>query len=218
MSPSDERHSSPFFLPEISDLLRLMDEWRRLAGLSKADIGEEIGKHRSAVTRIFRDGRGLDYDEAEQILDYLSQRLSPLPKQEIKSLATPPKKLITAEAGGTIAEVVKKMKDGNFTQLPVFDSGKYLGLVTDRMIVERLLHPNLKNFKGTWIDKLRNMPVRDAAVIETSAIYEPEASISSVASALAHFYAVMIGENNKTPDRIVTRWDYLKLLRQIPSH
>jgi predicted transcriptional regulator len=213
MTRSDEEHSPVFFLPAKDDLLRLVDEWRRLAGLSKADIGEEIGLDRSAVTRIFRDGRGLDYDEAEQMMDYLSQRLSPLPKQEIESLATPSKKLVTAEAHDTIGDVVKKMMRGDFTQLPVFDSGKYLGLVTDRMIVERLLHPNLKKFKGTWIDKLRNMTVRDAAIIETSAVYDPDASISSVAGALAHFYAIMIGENNKTPNRIVTRWDYLKLLK-----
>jgi predicted transcriptional regulator len=87
-----------------------------------------------------------------------------------------------------------------------------LGLVTDPIIVDGLLHPNQKKFRVAWIDMLRNMTVHEAAIIETSAVYDPDASISSVASALAHFYAVMVGENNKTPDRIVTRWDYLKLL------
>jgi predicted transcriptional regulator len=212
MTRSDEGHSPVFFLPAKDDLLRLLDEWRRLADLSRADIGRLTDLDRSKVSRIFGDRRGLDYDEAEKMVDLLIQRLSPLPNQSIQTLAALPKKLVKAEASETIRDVVKKMKDGKFTQIPVFDSGKYLGLVTDRTIIERLLHPNLKKFKGTWIDKLRNMTVRDASVIETSAIYEPDASISSVASALAHFYAVMIGENNKTPDRIVTRWDYLKLL------
>lgn len=57
------------------------------------------------------------------------------------------------------------------------------------------------------------MRIGDADIIETSAIYPPDSSLSSVASALTHFYAVMMGEDVKDPIGIVTRWDYLKLLK-----
>lgn len=101
--------------------------------------------------------------------------------------------------------------DRNFTQLPVFDGKNYEGITTDRMILERLLHPNRVKFNGKWIDTLQKMTLKQAETIESSAIYPLDASISSVANALRHFYAVMLSEND-SPKTIVTRWDYLKLL------
>jgi len=73
-----------------------------------------------------------------------------------------------------------------------------------------------QNFKGNWIDHLRNMTISEADTVETSAIYRPDSSLSSVASALTHFYAVMLGEDLKAPTGIVTRWDYLELLKERP--
>jgi hypothetical protein len=55
------------------------------------------------------------------------------------------------------------------------------------------------------------MRIGDAEIIETSAVYRPGSSMSSVAR-LTHFYAVMLGEDMKPPMGIVTRWDFLKLL------
>ena len=55
------------------------------------------------------------------------------------------------------------------------------------------------------------MPIGAAEIVETSATYPSDSSISSVANALTQFYAVMISDNS-TPRSIVTRWDYLRLL------
>ena len=53
--------------------------------------------------------------------------------------------------------------------------------------------------------------MKQAEIVESSAVYPLDASISSVANALRYFYAVMLSENNM-PRTIITRWDYLKLL------
>jgi len=140
------------------------------------------------------------------------RRLSPLPNQTIDSISRP-KDLVRVFAHDTVATAATRLIDGNFTQLPLYDGDKYLGLVTDRMILERMLHPNIQNFTGNWIDTLRNMRIGDADIIETSAIYRPDSSLSSVASTLTHVYAVRLGEEIKAPPRIVTRWDFPKLLR-----
>jgi predicted transcriptional regulator len=103
--------------------------------------------------------------------------------------------------------------EDDFTQIPVFGGDKYLGLATDRMIIERLLDPNETRFEGRWIDRLRKMTIKEADIIETSSIYPLDSSITSVAQALKQFYAVMLSDNDQ-PKSIVTRWDYLKLLVQ----
>jgi len=61
------------------------------------------------------------------------------------------------------------------------------------------------------MDALGKMPLKQAEIVESSAVYPLDASISSVANALRYFYAVMLSENNM-PRTIITRWDYLKLL------
>jgi len=53
------------------------------------------------------------------------------------------------------------------------------------------------------------MPIEDAEIIENSAIYSSEAPVSTVANALTQSYAVMLSGN----EGIVTRWDYLELLK-----
>lgn len=136
-----------------------------------------------------------------------------MPDDTISSLSIRPRQLVDVQVSETVGHVVAKLMEGGFTQIPVFDGKDFVGLATDRMIVERLLHPNVKEFKGKWIEVLRKMSVKQAKIIETSATYPMNASISSVATALEHFYAVMLSDNdNGTPKTIVTRWDYLKLL------
>jgi predicted transcriptional regulator len=202
---------SHIFLPQIDDLLRMIDQWCARTGVSRADLANLLDLDRSEATRVFKGGRRLVYSEAQTWVDFLLERLSPLPEEPVQTIATPSRDLRYVQSSETVGGVAKRLTRGNFTQIPVFDGLKYLGLATDRMIVERLLHPNVKRFEGAWADCLRKMPVGEAGVIETSAIYPSNASISEVANALTQYYAVMISDNS-VPEGIVTRWDYLKLL------
>jgi predicted transcriptional regulator len=208
-----KRSHLPHLLPE-EDMLKLIDEVRREARITRAELGRELDLDRSAITKIFRGKRRLNYDEAEHMIDYIAQRLSPLPAQAIGSIAPPPAKLVRVYSHQKVSTVVRALFHGNFTQVPVYNGRICMGLATDRMIIERLLHPNVSDFKGSWIDTLRNMRIGDAEIIETSARYDPDSPLSSVASALTHFYAVMLGEDMKAPTGIVTRWDFLKLLKE----
>ena len=183
----------------------MIDRWCKSTGVTRAELARILELDRSATSRMFAGERRMLYDEAETILDYLAQRLSPLPKESVRSLAVRRRDLEKARTSETVAQVVSKLLKGNFTQVPVFDVGdNFKGFVTDGMIVERLLNPNVK-FRGKWTDKLRSMTVKEADIIETSAVYPVEASISSVANALRHFYAVMLSENDR-PSTIVTRF------------
>lgn len=197
------------FLPKFEDLLRLIEYWCQETGVSKTELARQLDVHRSQISQLFSGRRGLHYDEAETIVDYLMQRLSRLPNETVERFF-PPKKLITIKTSDTVGEAARRMLRGNFTQVPVYDGETYFGLVTDRMFVERLLRPHVTGFRGKWTDVLRKLPVGAANVIESSAVYPSDASISSVAHGLTQFYAVMIGD--PVPDNIVTRSDYLKLL------
>jgi len=208
----DRRDPTFLYLPQAEDLLRLIDEWADRAKVPRAELAEVLDEDKSTITRMLSDKHGLRYDQAADLVNYLMQRLSPLPNQTIDSISRP-RDLVKVFVHETVATAAAKLIDGNFTQVPLYDGDKYLGLVTDRMILERMLHPNIQKFTGNWIDTLRNMRIGEAEIIETSAIYRPDSSTSSVASALTHFYAVMLGEDMKAPSRIVTRWDFLKLLK-----
>jgi len=198
-------------LPPLSDFLRMIDDWCKSSGVTKSQLARLLDVDRGAVTRVFSGERRILYEEAEQISDYLMERLSPLPDAPIRSLSVRPNQLRSIQLTESVTHAVSQLMNGNFTQLPVFNGDTYVGLTTDRMIVERLLHPNRAKFRGKWIDTLKKTSLKDADIIETSAIYPLNASIPSVANALRYFYAVMLSEN-EVPKTIITRWDYLKLL------
>jgi len=211
MAPATTTEKSHPFLPSLEDLLRMIEDWCKSSGVTKSQLAMLLDLDRSAMTNVFSGRRRLLYEEAEQISDYLMQRLSPLPNDPIKSLSIRPRELVSVQLTDTITHVASKLVDGNFNQLPAFDGKNYVGITTDRIILERLLHPNRAKFSGSWVNALRKMTLKQAETIESSAIYPLDASISSVANALIHFYAVMLSEND-SPKTIVTRWDYLKLL------
>jgi predicted transcriptional regulator len=200
-------------LPQVEDLLRMIEQWCKSTGVTRADLARLLEVDRSAITHTFQRQRKLDYEESVQILDYLLNRLSPLPEETIKLLCIRPRELKRIQSSDTVAKAASKLMEDDFTQIPVFGGDKYLGLATDRMIIERLLDPNETRFEGRWIDRLRKMTIKEADIIETSSIYPLDSSITSVAQALKQFYAVMLSDNDQ-PRSIVTRWDYLKLLVQ----
>jgi predicted transcriptional regulator len=208
--------SDVVYLPATEDLLRLIKEWVRQTGVSESELADHIGIDVSEVSRSLSGKRRLFYDEAARAIEYLVMRLSPL-KGTVSSIFRTPRELVKVYTHEKVSVAAHALIEGNFTQVPLYDiengpPDKYLGLVTDRMILERLLHPNVSEFKGDWVDWLRNMPIKDAEIIETSVTYLPSDFLSSVASALTHFYAVMLGEEMKAPIGIVTRWDFLRLL------
>lgn len=210
MVPSRKTKTSPF-LPALEDFLRIIEDWCKATGVTKYQLSKLLDLDRAAVTRVFSGSRRLQYDEAQQISDYLMERLSPLPDERIELFSVRPNRLVSVQLTDSVSHAASELMKGNFTQLPVFNGNSYVGLTTDRMIVERMLHPNRARFTGRWIDALKKMTLKQADIIETSAVYPLDASISSVANALRYFYAVMISEN-EMPKTIVTRWDYLKLL------
>jgi len=198
-------------LPQVEDLLRMIEQWCKSTGVTRADLARLLEVDRSAITHTFQRQRKLDYEESVQILDYLLNRLSPLPEETIKLLCIRPRELKRIQSSDTVAKAASKLMEDDFTQIPVFGGDKYLGLATDRMIIERLLDPNETRFEGRWIDRLRKMTIKEADIIETSSMYPLDSSITSVAQALKQFYAVMLSDKDQ-PKSIVTRWDYLKLL------
>ena len=210
MVSSRKTTNSPFLLP-LDDLLRVIEEWCKATGVTKYQLSRLLELDRAAVTRIFTGERRLLYDEAEQMSDYLMERLSPLPNEPVKLLCARPNRLVSVQLTDTVAQTASDLMRGKFTQLPVFNGDSYVGLTTDKMIIERMLRPNRAKFSGRWLDALKRMPLKQAEIIETSAIYPSDASVSSVANALRKFYAVMVAENEK-PSSIITRWDFLKLL------
>jgi predicted transcriptional regulator len=206
-------HSNCPYLPQVEDLLRMIDRWCKSTGVTKTELARHLDVDKSAITRASKGQRRLLYEESVEILDYLLNRLSPLPNEPIKSLCIKPRELKRIQSSDTVAIAASKLMKDDFTQIPVFGGDKFLGLVTDRIIVERLLEPNETRFEGRWIDRLRKMTIKEADIIETSSIYPLDSSITSVAQALKQFYAVMLSDNDQ-PKSIVTRWDYLKLLVQ----
>jgi predicted transcriptional regulator len=210
--------SDVVYLPATEDLLGLIKEWLRQTGVSESQLADHLDIDVSDVSRTLSGKRQLLYDEVARAVDYLLNRLSPLPpKETISSILRDQGELVKVYTHEKVSAAAHALREGNFTQVPLYDiedgpPERYRGLVTDRMILQRLLHPNVNDFKGEWVDWLRNMTIKEAELIETSVTYLPSDSLSSVASALTHFYAVMLGEENKAPLRIVTRWDFLKLL------
>jgi len=214
---SDEEH---IHLPHEETIIQYLKREIEKIGLSEREVGEVLGLDQSAVSRLLNRTRGLNYDEAYEITLLILKHVSSIPDEPVNKYYTSPENVKFIYSDEPVLEAVKKMKKGKFTQLPVFerDTNKSIGIVTDWALLRLMLHPPKSGSKENWLNEMKNMLINDERirdeVIDQVPKYPPDSPLIEVAEGLMHHYAVLIGEEMKKEVGIITRADFLKLLKE----
>jgi predicted transcriptional regulator len=114
---------------------------RTSLGLSLGDLAQAVGRSDATISRIERGQIRPSYELVQKILSYL---------EELESQATPPlrsgdvmkREVTTVEGVSLVGEAARVMEKGGFSQLPVVESGRVTGAVSESTLLRVLAQPS----------------------------------------------------------------------------
>jgi predicted transcriptional regulator len=111
---------------------------RRIAlGISLGDLARAVGRSDATLSRIERGHIRPSYDLVQQILSYLeAQEGFAAPRLTVGELMN--RNLVTIESSATLATAAQRLEGGAFSQLPVVDSGKVVGSLSESALLRAL--------------------------------------------------------------------------------
>jgi predicted transcriptional regulator len=117
---------------------------RRLAlGISLGELARAVGRSDATLSRIERGRIRPSYDLVQQILHYLeTEEGHATPRLTVGDIMN--RALVTIESSATLAIAAQRMDGGAFSQLPVVDSGKVIGALSETALLRALGEPSAR--------------------------------------------------------------------------
>lgn len=126
----------------------------------------------------------------------------------VKSLIPENQALVCITPGTTVAEVIQKMEQNSFSQLPIIEGSAVLGIFSYRSFATRLLRMGrLKAFAG-------DLPVDE--FVEQFDFVQLSANWETILPSMGKDDAVLVGGHERL-DGLVTTMDVLSYLRKVAS-
>jgi predicted transcriptional regulator len=181
------------------DSLAEIRKRRASLGLSLGELARAVGRSDATISRIERGQIRPSYELVQKILTYL---------EELESHATPPlrsgdvmkRDVTTVDGISLVGEAARVMEKGGFSQLPVVESGRVTGAVSESSLLRALAQPN-----G------RRVRVRDVQEEPYPQVGE-NFPADLLASILTRYPAVLVLDRGELKG-IVTRIDLIRGLR-----
>jgi predicted transcriptional regulator len=166
------------------------------------------------IGRNISNRQDMKYDDVQIIYNTLLKLMSPLENNSITGIATHAEEVETKKGiidiNQKISEVAKKMANEGFTQLIIRDKqGNYVGIITDAMILYRMLHPREK--LSNWLQAFGGQTIKESGLYDKISPYPETSTQAELAQVLIHRYGVAISEGQGKLG-IVTRNDFMKLI------
>jgi len=121
-------------------LLESIGKRRRMLGLTQAELARNAGVSQSMIAKIEAGELSPSYEKATAIFEALD---SIEKEKSLKARDIMHKKISIIKANDLIDTAIQVMKQKGLSQLPVFDKGHLVGLVSEKTIVDNLVIPDL---------------------------------------------------------------------------
>ena len=111
---------------------------RRLAlGISLGELARAVGRSDATLSRIERGRIRPSYDLVQRILAYLeTQEGFTAPRLTVTDVMNAG--LVTIESSATLTTAAQRLEEGGFSQLPVVDSGRVVGSLSESALLRAL--------------------------------------------------------------------------------
>jgi len=151
---------------------------RKRMGLTQQELARKARVSQSLLAKIETGKISPGYEKTCRIFAALDSMAK---TSETKAGEIATRKVISASAQETVAEVIRKMAQHGISQLPVMEGGKAVGLVTDSGLLE-------KTSSGAVDARTAVSEAMEGA----PPMISEDAGISAVAGLLKHFPIVMV--------------------------
>lgn len=178
-------------LPSLTEVKR-----RRVSlGLTQAVLAKKSGVSQSLIAKIENGSTDPVYSKLKMIFDALERIEHETTRTARDVMST---SLFSVASKENMRKVLRLMKSHEISQVPVIDSKRCVGSVSDRTVLRAL--SSVKN-----PDELLKLSVSEV-MDGPFPLVEPDASLKSVSNLLAVYSAVLVSEESKLVG-IITRAD-----------
>ncbi len=176
---------------------------RRLSlGLSLGEVARAVGRSNATLSRIERGQIRPSYDLVQRLLGYLEEREG-VASPRLTAADVMNQSPVTVDAGASLAAAAQAMERGAFSQLPVVDSGRVTGAVSETALLRALALPSGR--------RMRVREVQEAAYPQVDRNFPADL----LASLLTRYPAVLVAQRGDL-EGIVTKTDLIRGLRGTP--
>ena len=166
-------------------------EIRKKLGLTQFQLAKRANVSQSLIAKIEAGRLDPTYSNAMKIFDALNDFGS---KKEIKASEIMSTKIISILPGASVRDAISGMKKNSFSQLPVIEDHKAVGLISESIILEALIE-----HKGKIVEDI--MQAAPPVVAESS-------SINVISNLLKYFPMVLVSAKGKLIG-VITKTDLL---------
>lgn len=168
---------------------------RKHLDLTQHQFAQKIGVSQSMIAKIESGKLDPTYSYVKKIEAAINS-LTKHEEKEAKDIMI--KNIITAKPENKASDIIKLMNKYDISQLPILQSGKVVGLITESSILEKDL------------EEIRNLKVKELMIGAPPLISE-NTKISVISSLLKHFPVVLVLEKGKLVG-LIAKSDLLKIL------
>ncbi|MFQ5710364.1 MAG: CBS domain-containing protein [Candidatus Geothermarchaeales archaeon] len=181
-------------LPELRDIARM----RKMLGLTQTDLARFSGVSQSLIAKIEAGKTDPSYSKAKALFDGLERLRLKETKRASDVMA---KDVISIESDDPVEKAVKLMYEHAISQMPVFEGGRVIGSVSEKILVKHVS-------EGLSIDELLKDKVGKVMGDPFPTVAE-DTPVELLSSILGFYQAVLVTKKDKVMG-IVTRSDLLK--------
>ena len=179
----------------------IIPDRRRKLGLTQNQLADLAGVSQSYIAKLEAGKIEPSYLKVRSIFEALD---SIERRKEVSAAEIMTRDVISVRADAAIHEAVDVMRRYGFSQLPVMDSGKPVGGVSERTLLDQVLYPDDETPPG-------QRRVKD--IMEDSFPQVSEDAPLSLLSSLLKYYPAVLVQKKGEVVGIVTKADLLGIIR-----
>ena len=115
--------------------LKLIRKRRLVLGVTQKELSELCGVSQSMIAKIEAGRAEASYSIARKIFEVLDSLAH---ESEPKVVDFMKKKVVFCDVGDNVHDVIKKMKKGGISHLPVLSRGELVGVVSESVLLENM--------------------------------------------------------------------------------
>lgn len=180
------------FIPLIMESLELIKKRRIAVGATQKELSDLSGVSQSMIAKIEAGRAEASYSIAKRIFEALDS-MAHSHDPRVKDFMV--KKVLFCNVGDKVGDVVKKMKKGGISQLPVLDGKELVGLISESVLVDNM-------------DRLSSLTKVNEIMNDAPPVISEETSYKTTVSLLKEFSFVLV-KGKKGFVGLVTKSDIL---------
>lgn len=173
---------------------------RKKLDLTQTQLAKEAGVSQSLVAKIEAESIDASYSNTVKIFEAL-ERMENVSAPTAGKVMSP--HVFSVKVNETVGRALKRMKEKDYSQLPVFEGKHPVGSISEKTVLDRIT-------QGETFSELSRESI-ESVMGESFPVVDERTPLPAVSSLLNYHFAVLVRKKDRIAG-IVTKADLLKLV------